>query len=312
MSEHITHLAVAEDSIRLALHDSDFSDHIRFAVNSYPHILQLGSVTRSGDTFIFPLITEWKKDWEREDPRSKQMAYILGWAGHLAADRTFKPVFRITDLAYYVRGYPGPAHASIYHDAITFSQVYHDGETAPFHPSALQPAAYTHPAADILPVTRLEEAMGFNFAGHLAEFKTFLPNEIADWEKQWEAIENEKQRFYVGIDRYTEAHHNSDAHRMRQYIIDPNFYNADDPIIALTRALQEGRSTSISLKDALEGTDDQSLYAQSLKLGYDFMMACSHYFEGNIDLEEAKKRMRTFQPHRQSLDYYIEMAEKGE
>lgn len=309
MSEHITHLAVAEDSARLALQNKRFSPQIRAAMKKYPDALRLGSTTRSGDTFIFPLITEWKKDWKKDDEREEQMAYIIGWAGHLAADRTFKPVFRITDLSHYVRGYPGPPNASIYHDAVTFGQVYQFGKTVPFHPNALQKDIKGHVAADYVPVNRIESAIANNFAGNLANFKIFLPEQIEDWKKQWEEIENEKQRFYVEIDRYTEAHHYSDPNRMRQYIIDANFYNPNDPIIQLARSIQKGEKKDINLSQALQGTENQSLYAQSLKLGHDFLMACNDYFEGNIDLEEARKRMRTGQRHKESLKYYIELAQ---
>lgn len=310
MSEHITHLAVAEDSARVVLQNENFSSPMRIAMQKYPEALRLGSVTRSGDTFIFPLLTEWKKDWEKNDKREEQMAYIIGWAGHLAADRTFKPVFRITDLAFYTRGYPGPAHASIYHDAVTFAQVYQYGESGPFHPTALQKNAQGHAAADYLPVNRIEGAMASNFGVNLATFKEFLPEKIDNWEKQWKALEDEKQRFYVEIDRYTEAHHESDDNRMRQYILDPNFYDPNDPIIQLARSVQLDQSSDIRLSEALQDTENQSLYAQSLRLGYDFLMACSDYFADKIDLETAKKQMRTFQAHKQSLDYYVELAKQ--
>ncbi len=310
MSEHITHLAVAEDSARLVGYNPAFSARIKTAMEKYPEALRLGSTTRSGDTFILPLLTTWKNDWQENDRRAEQMAYIIGWAGHLAADRTFKPVFRITDLAYYTRGYPGPSHASIYHDTVMFEQVYQSGQATPFHPSALQKNIEGHAAADYVPVNRVESALASNFAGNLASIRTFLPQAIEDWNSQWRTLDGEKQKFYVGIERYTDAYHNSDPSRRRQYIIEANFYNPNDPIIALARSIQQGEKSSIKLSTALENTDNQSLYAQSLKLGYDFLMACSDYFEGNISLDEAKKQMRTFEPHTQSLDYYVNQVQK--
>ncbi len=311
MSEHITHLAVAEDSARVVCQHPDFNSDMQDCILRYPHILRLGSVTRSGDTFILPSLTKWRKNWQMNEISGRKMAYILGWAGHLAGDRTFKPVFRITDLAYYVRGFPGPSHASIYHDAVTFDEVYAGGKDQPFHPAILRPDMSGHPAADFIPVNRMETALSSSFAAQLGSKKAFLPQTADNWEGDWKKMEDERQRFYVGIDRYTEARHQAHPNRMRQYIIDPKFYNPEDPIIKIARAVQRKEKPPVSLEEALIGTDQQSLYAQSLKLGYDFMKTCSDYFEKKISLDQAKVNFRIGQPHKQKLDYYVKMAEEG-
>ena len=313
MSEHITHIAVGEDSYRVVRQQPDFSQRIQTAVAAYPEAFRLGTCTRSGDTFILPLLTEWRDgDWTGSDAQQRQLSYVIGWMGHLAGDRTFKPVYRITDLAFYTRGYPGPAHASIYHDAATFAAVFDHGREAPFHPSLLSADLSDHPAADFLPVSELEPALAMQFADALAGFKTYLPEQIDDWEAQWEAINDERQRFYVEVDRYTAAYHQPDPARTRQYLIDPQFYHAEDPIIRLAREVQQGKEPEVTLEAALLGTDGQSLYAQSLKLGHDFMLACSDYLEGRIDLEQAKRATRQFQAHKENLEYYIKLAESGE
>ena len=312
MSEHITHIAVGEDSYRVASQRPDFSPRMRAAITAHPDAFRLGTCTRSGDTFILPLLTEWQTDWTGSDAQQRQLSYVIGWMGHLAGDRTFKPVYRITDLAFYTRGYPGPAHASIYHDAATFAAVFDHGREAPFHPSLLSADLSDHPAADFLPVSELEPALAMQFADALAGFKTYLPEQIDDWETQWEAINDERQRFYVEVDRYTAAYHQPDPARTRQYLIDPQFYHAEDPIIRLAREVQQGREPGVTLEAALQGTDGQSLYAQSLKLGHDFMLACSDYLEGRIDLEQAKRATRQFQAHKENLEYYIKLAESGE
>ena len=312
MSEHITHIAVGEDSLRVASQREGFSPRIAEAVAAYPDAFRLGTCTRSGDTFILPLLTQWKETWKGDATQQEQLAYTIGWMGHLAGDRTFKPVFRITDLAFYTRGYPGPAHASIYHDAATFNRVFADGTEPPFHPATLSHNLSDHPAAAFLPVDALEGPLAVQFADRLANLKTFLPTTVDDWEKQWETLEEERQSFYVEIERYTEAYQSPQPARTRQYLIDPNFYDEADPIIRLARAVQHGDHVAITLKEALDGTENQSLYAQSLKLGHDFMWACSEYLEGNIDLEQAKKDTKQFEAHKQRLEYYVEQAKLQE
>ena len=312
MSEHITHIAVGEDSFRVVSQREGFSERIKAAVASYPEAFRLGTCTRSGDTFILPLLTGWKESWEGSPSQQEQLAYTIGWMGHLAGDRTFKPVFRITDLAFYTRGYPGPAHASIYHDAATFGRVFAGGAQPPFYPATLSHELSQHPAAAFLPVAELEGPLAMQFADRLATIKTFLPATVDDWETQWETLDEERQKFYVEIDRYTEAYQSPQPARTRQYLIDPNFYDDSDPIIRLARAVQQGETAPVSVEAALAGTETQSLYAQSLKLGHDFMWACSQYLEGNIDLEQAKKDTRQFAAHKQSLEYYVEQAKLQE
>ena len=310
MSEHITHISVAEDSARLVFQDPSFNPELKKCIKKYPAAFQFGSCSRSGDKFILPLITKWRDDWKINDKRSEKMAYVLGWTGHLAGDRTFKPVYRITDLAYYMRGYPGPSHASVYHDAVTFSKTFQRGKTGPFHPSILEKNMESHPAADYLPVSRMEAAQGADFVSEMATFKIFLPDKIEDWEEQWKAIDKERQHYYVDVKRYTEAYHSPQPDRLRQYIVEPNFYDENDAVIQIAREVQRGQKVTHNLQEALAEAGEQSLYAQSIKLGYEFLLAASLYFDKKIDLEEAKERSRTGKRHKQKLKYYIELAEK--
>ena len=311
MSEHVTHLAVAEDAARLATLTPSYSRHFRYATERFPRAVQLGSITRSGDTFIFPLLKKWRDDWRDEDERSRKLAYIIGWAGHLAGDRTFKPVMRITDLSYYTRGFPGPSHASVYQDAATWQHVYADGHRAPMHPNLLDHDLAGHPAASSLPVPLTERVMGYRFTDGAAALRAF-PTEGIDpekWEEQYQTISSERQRYYVGLERYTEATQTPDASRQRQYLLVPNMYNPEDPLLQLAEQLRAGESPTIDLDEALATSDQQSLYAQSVALGVEFYRAASDYFEGRISEEEGRRRMRTFQPHRESLEYYVKQAE---
>ncbi len=311
MSEHITHIAVAEDSARIASIDPAFSKRLLACIEKHPMAFRFGSTTRSGDNFIFPFLEKWKKDWKNDDPRSEKMSYILGWSGHLAADRTFKPVYRLTNLDHYMDERPSPTDASVYHDIITFGKVFQQGKTSPFHPSILENDLNGHPGADYVPVSRLENAYAGNLCANLAVRKTYLPKDAQKVLEDWDGIESQTQAFYVDMDRYIAAYNETDASLMKQMIIDPNFYDEVDPIIQLARSVQNNESPKFSLEEALEQADQQSLYAQSLKLGHQFLMADSDFFEGKTSLEEAAKRHRRFERHKQKLKYYIELAEKN-
>ncbi len=310
MSEHVTHIAVAEDSARVASYDPDFSPIFRECIERFPNALRWGSTSRSGDTFILPLIEKWRENWQNTPEEQEKLAYIIGWAGHLAGDRTFKPVFRITDLAYYVRGYPGPSHASIYHDAVMMHEAFSDGHRAPFHPTILNPMLKGHPAAEVVPVNKIENAFAMTFGNDLAQFKRFL---TADRNQEKTFLENadaETQKFYIDMDRYSAAYCNIDMARMRKYILEPNFYDRSDEIIRIAKSMKMGAMPDISLRDALDASTKQSLYAQALALGHQFYLAASDFFHKKISKEEAMKRSRTFEAHKEPLSYYVEQAEK--
>ena len=310
MSEHITHLAVAEDSARLAARDPDYSDLFREAAAQFPDALRLGSTTRSGDTFIFPLLKEWRADWQRGDPRTEKLAYVIGWAGHLAADRTFKPTYRITDLAYYQRGFPGPTHATVYQDAATFARVYDGGRRPPFHPATLSHELHRMPASEVFPVAAAEPVMAYGLADRLARLKDFSKLGASNWGENFETIRSERQRFYVDVERYTEATERPAVNRLHQYLLAPNFYDPDDPLLGYAERLRAGEEPEIDLAAAL-AEPGESLYAQSLVLGHTFYRAISDYFAGAITEDEGRERMRTFQPHAQPLEYYVQQAESS-
>ena len=310
MSEHVTHIAVAEDSARVAAYDPDFSPIFKQCIERFPNAVRWGSTSRSGDTFILPLIAKWREEWQNTPEQQEKLAYIIGWAGHLAGDRTFKPVFRITDLAYYVRGYPGPSHASIYHDAVMMHEAFDDGHRAPFHPSVLRPMLKGHPAADVVPVDKIENAFAMSFGNDMAQFKRFLATNRNREKGFLENTDSEMQKFYVEMDRYTEAYCTPDAARIRKYILKPNFYNRSDDIIRIAEKMKMGVMPDISLQKALAASSEQSLYAQALALGHQFYMAASDFFHERISKEEAMKRSRTFEAHKEQLSYYIEQAQE--
>lgn len=313
MSEHITHIAVAEDGARLARLHPDFSPHFAHAIDRFPRALQLGSCTRSGDAFVVPLLKKWRDDWRDEDARSEKLAYVIGWQGHLAGDRTFKATYRITDLAHYVRGFPPPSLASVYQDAATFHYVFDDGRRFPFHPSYLAADLAGHPAAADFPVRQVETAAAARFADRAAALRGFANHPVVgdDWPDKYRELTKERQRFYIDLDKYTAATRHPDPSRTRQYLLEPNFYNPADPLLKIAADLREGRPPGSDLNDALAAAAEQSLYAQSLKLCYEFLTAASDFFTGRLDEATTRERLRTNTKHKENLDYYIQLAKEN-
>ena len=93
MSENITHMAVFEDSSRLALHSPHVCTAFKETLNKHWEIARHGSVTVSGDKSTLHLLNFTRSEWKTrrpEDHIDERLAYLLGWRCHLAADRTFK------------------------------------------------------------------------------------------------------------------------------------------------------------------------------------------------------------------------------
>ncbi len=291
MSEHITHTAVMDDGARLAVHSGEICEAFKQVLKSKINICRYAAMTRSGDQFTVSLLRALRDRWPRRRPgdlAEEKLAFLLGWRCHLAADRTFKPVYRILQPEHYQTSDDEdgePSDVSIYHDVVVFREVYDCGRAEPFGTSALDYRLETHPAARGMPVRALERIV--------------LPL----WQQSLVAIQTVKdgahfQVHRVTVQRYAAAFYNPDPDKLRRYILEPNFYNPRDPLIALARSIQRGAPRrDIVLKDALAGAARQSQYAQALERAYRYLHAASEYFTGKIDERELQVRCDVGKPH---------------
>jgi hypothetical protein len=291
MSEHITHTAVMDDCARLALHSEEICEDFKTVLLDKLEICRYAAMTRSGDNFTVRLLRNLRDHWPNRragDLAEEKLAFLLGWRCHLAADRTFKPVYRILDPQHYLTGDDEEGETSdvsIYHDVVVFREVYGNGTRAPFSPAALDFRLESHPAWRALPVRALE--------------RLFLPL----WQGELLRIQSRRdlsnfQSYRITVMRYSSAFYAPDPDKMRRYIIEPNFYNPNDPLIALARSLQQGSPRQdINLRDALSSAPRQSQYAQALERGYRYLHAASEYFLGRIDELELQRRCDVGKPH---------------
>ncbi len=125
MSEGIVHTAIVDDSIRLLEHDSTICPLFRHAVAEHKEIARLGGITRRGDFHNPHLLEKWHGQWsvnpyELSDEQAGKLAFFIGWMGHQAADRQFKPVFCKLDGDCTL----SPYDCSVYHDVWILRQVY--------------------------------------------------------------------------------------------------------------------------------------------------------------------------------------------
>lgn len=292
MSEPITHMAISEDSARIALTSDAITDAFKTCINHHMDAVRLGGMTRQGDEYTLEFIDFAKDNWSSRnqgDYLEEKLAFLLGWRGHLAADQRFKGEYRILDLDHYTQNRPSPSDTSIYHDVVVFHEVYGSGKEEPLSASTLDYRLETHPAFKALDMNALEQMIVPVQQRQLLELQAYVDDD-EDFDK-WAGLtvgggdeRRRVQRFRIDMERFYSARNKPSVDRMRRFIAEPNFYNRDDNLIKLARSVQSGEpDTSIDLDGALHAAKDQSQYAQAVRQGYIYIQAASDYFDGTID-----------------------------
>lgn len=282
MSEPIAHMAVADDCRRLVLESESICEPFERVLSKHPQAVRLGSMTRSGGTYMVPLLEKYRNK-ELTGDSEKRLAFVLGWIAHRAADRFYKTIYRQLDpeaeRTHNIR---------IYHDLVLYDKVYDNGARDPFIPGLLEKSMESQPGSGAMDVTNVEHLFGAKWLQDMLELHSFIDDDddIDDW------IDNVlSSRQYYRLD-HQGAYESPDPDKMERFITNANFYDPDDPIIRLVRSIQQGSpDRSINVEKAVEEAITGSQYARSLNLGYAYLKAASEYFKGAIDKPMLKYRL---------------------
>ena len=290
MSENITHTAIVDDCARLVSQSPGICPIFQQCWSAHPDIARLGGITRSGDVHNPRLLAEYRRRWPTQqagDRLPQKLAFVLGWLSHRAADRQFKPVFRQAEPGEHGR----PYECSIYHDVLIFREIYLSGQHEPYHPSSLDIAMDTHPAAGTVAVREVESLLRAMWQRMLICMHTFIPDE-SDVETWLDHVLDRYQPLYVDLQRYADAYSHPDAAKMQRFIVDMNFYDRTDPLLRFVRAVQQGTyDSTIILESALKAAETQSLYARALARAFRYISAASDFFLEKIGEEELQCRL---------------------
>lgn len=286
MSENITHTAVCDDCLRLMSAMPDICDEFKQATANHLDIAHLGAVTRSTDKFNPELLKRLRDGWKDRQPKDNfepKLAYSLGALSHRAADRTMKPVFR--QAAPEDR--QSPKDVSIYHDVFLFREVYKEGVEKLYSPAMFDMK------------TEFEEHFRILFQRALLGMHTFIPD-LTDPSAWLDKLFKFRQRFYVEIARYADAYYHPDPEKTRRFVIDVNFYDADDDLIQLARSIQAENPIGEevvheAIKHVLERSEgsgkNESKYAQALIRGLQYLIAANRFFRGVLSFDELKSAL---------------------
>jgi len=311
LSEFITHTGVFEDCARLAILSPRICAPFKTVLTKYWDIASLGTLTRSGDTYVVQLLDYCRDRWaSRQDGDflEEKLAFVLGWRCHNAADRHFKPIYREVQPEHYKNESqqqdPDERDVSdvrIYHDIIVYREVYDCGRQGGISPYIMQDYLSGHPAARSMTVAATESALGGVIQRTLLGLQPFTKKEtgIDAW---LDRFHKQLQDYYVDVHRYSRASEEPQPDFLRRFILENHFYNRTDPLIRLARALQLKKDhADISLDTAVEQAQNQSQYAQTLRQGYLYLLASSEFFERKIGEPELRHRMDLGTPHYHAL-----------
>jgi hypothetical protein len=306
MSEPITHMAVSEDAARIALVSDRIAGAFKTSIRNHMDVIRLGGMTRQGDSHTLSFMDYVKENWETRTDEGyveEKLAFLIGWRGHQAADQRFKGEYRALDRDHYTQNRQSPSDTSIYHDIVVFHEVYGSGKEVPLSPSTLDYRLETHPAFNALEMNSLEKLIVPVQQRQLLELQAYVDDDegFGKWVGLTVGGGDERrrmQRFRIDMERFYSARNKPSVDRMRRFIAEPNFYNRDDHLIKLARAVQKGEpDSSIDLNGALHAAKDQSQYAQAVMRGYEYIEAASDYFEENIDSDTFLYRSRVGDIH---------------
>ncbi len=292
MSENITHIASLDDIYHLMRFSDDICEPMKQSGLTHWRFSHFGSITRSGDAFTAQLLAKYRSAWADRKPEDKieqKLAFVMGWLCHRAADREMKPVFHELDPKDK-RKTPGLSDVSIYNDAFIFKQ-YYAGRNHPEVKEALfERGMESLQAANFTDVEATKELFRVILQNNLMEIHTFIPDkgDIEGWLDRLFVLQ---QKFTVDLERYAKAVNDPDPDLWHRYIVEVNFYQADEPLLALVnRIRQGGTATAEEVRDAI-AQDTQSHYARILQTGYKYLVVASRFFTGAMPESELMEQL---------------------
>lgn len=305
MSEHITHIAIYEDTNRLICHSKDFNLPFKNSLKHYPDAGLVSSGARGNHLLAVPIIEKVRDDWETGYKKARYgelLAASIGWLSHRAIDLQVKPNYikqkDIKDPRF------STYEQQIYCDAMTFDKVYGAGVHPSISPmvsmskATLEYGMQSHPAAESTYVRQLEPIMVQMVQQQLLSIRKFN-SESTSTDEWFDAYEDEYQKTSENLNVYIEAFVNPDPLKVEKYLEDFNFYNPEDEIIQLARELQHLGNSELDIDEAVEKGKSQSQYAQGLSRSYRFNKSAQAFFEKKIEKDDVYDQVEIFyEPHR--------------
>lgn len=292
MSEHITHIAIADDLARLVLATPAFPPSFHRAARNHPRVLQLGGVTRQADQFSPRIIHDAAQTHASHPPGSpphtdadKKLAFVFGSLSHRAIDRHMKPVFQHFKSQPDALRIDGKVvnECTIYCDCLILHHVFGF------------PSQPTHFAPGLLNARQpIDEALRASLQRVLIQLHTFRPDHT-DIHAFLSQLFDKMQEFEIRLDLYVQTFTHPDPAKWHKYLTETHFYDPADPLLALCRTLQHSPCAALTdgaLPQALAATTPtSSRYAQALQHAYAYVQTAADLYTRQITPDQAAPRL---------------------
>lgn len=288
MSEHITHVAVYDDTVKLIHHSDRFTEAFRLSTEKEFDSGFVASGTNGNHIWAVPLLEEYRgkyKAGDRSDECLKKIAAAIGWITHRAADLVVKPTLAV------IRAENNPAfndqEQSPYYDSIAFHEVFEGGKRTitpyePFSSATLDDDMKSHPVASFLNTHDFEVPITHFYLSEMLKNHEFTEKTL-DFESWFDLFMDSKQKFSENLNYYIESFQRPDPAKTTKFVDTFNYYNPKDQIIHLARSIQKGSpDESISVHVAVDAANCQSHYAKMLRNAYTMLSYASDFFDGKI------------------------------
>lgn len=295
MSDHVAHIAICDDTFRLAAHLDAIDPVFKRLMAEQREAAHMGSVTRYADKWTVRIVS-WATeqyagaDADRDPKTDQKLAFTLGSLTHRAADRLTKPITKCWSGDDKSGPHGSEANESkIMQDIFMFKEVYASGFEGQglFSPQTLNlpPTEPAHATELIYRLLLRRALIGMHTINP-------DPTNIHAW---FDRFFDGLQEFPKSIEQYVELAAEWDPAKVKKYLTDKNFYSRDDALIKLTRDAQRGSTiNAVQVEAALVATDPtdkvHSRYARALSKALEYLIAAGELFRGEIDCSTASER----------------------
>lgn len=281
MSEHNVHTAIVEDSFAIAGLLPQIPPDFKEVLVQGLDFARLGSITVAGDQFSFVLLEEYKELWaNRNNLLMQKLAFVLGWISHRACDRTMKPIWKEPNFTW--RGTDAnpalsPTECSVYHEAEAYHLYFEEDER--FRCGIFMEELKGLPGASWLKEETAEAFVQSSLAMNLINIQP-IPLDSPK-PKYFEELCMRVQKFYVDIGRYVRAIAEPVPELRAQYVVDLNWYNPKDLVIAAAQKLRSGETVSAETLNTALAEEPTSFYGKALRLSLGYFLTAAQYYEDN-------------------------------
>lgn len=282
MSDLLTHWAVWDDTVAFARADERMEPALVRVLLEAEDAARLGAISRGGGWWANDLIAQARAQaedlfHERGAAARRRLAFALGGVIHYPADLFVKPLFR------ELRSVADTRTVSAYYDIEVFREVYGGGRDGVFGAWLLQ-------TADCDAAATAERFVRALFQRTLLACHTLSPPRegFAEW---LDAVLGRLQPLYVDVDLYCRVWAAPDPALVEALGVRTRFYRADDPAVALARALRRGETQlgkAAAIDAAVANDANRGAYGRAVALAVALLRQISDWWrDGSPPLPSA-------------------------